>query len=33
MDLLFYGIAVYEGFKLSTRKATPEELAALQMTT
>jgi hypothetical protein len=28
MDLIFYGIAVYEGFKLSFRKITPEELRA-----
>ena len=26
MDLVFYGIAVYEGFKLSFRKITAEEL-------
>jgi hypothetical protein len=26
MDLVFYGIAVYEGFKLSIRKITEEEL-------
>jgi hypothetical protein len=28
MDLVFYGIAVYEGFKLSFRKITEEELHA-----
>jgi hypothetical protein len=28
MDLLFYGIAVYEGFKLSFRKITHEEIRA-----
>jgi hypothetical protein len=28
MDLLFYGIAVYEGFKLSPRQITEEELTA-----
>ncbi len=28
MDLLFYGIAVYEGFKLSTREVTEEDLQA-----
>lgn len=27
MDLLFYGIAVYEGYKLSFRQLSPEELA------
>jgi hypothetical protein len=26
IDLLFYGIAVFEGYKLSTRQITPEEL-------
>ena len=26
MDLIFYGIAVYEGFKLSIRKISAEEL-------
>lgn len=29
MDLLFYGIAVYEGFKLSIRAVTEEELGGL----
>lgn len=29
MDLLFYGIAVYEGYKFSFRPITPEELAAV----
>ncbi len=29
MDLLFYGIAVYEGYKLSFRQVTDEELAEL----
>ena len=28
MDLIFYGIAVYEGFKLSFRKITHEEIKA-----
>jgi hypothetical protein len=28
MDLVFYGIAVYEGFKLSFRKITHEEIQA-----
>jgi hypothetical protein len=28
MDVLFYGIAVYEGFKLSPRQITEEELVA-----
>lgn len=28
MDLIFYGIAVYEGFKLSFRKITHEEMQA-----
>ena len=28
MDLLFYGIAVYEGFKLSFRRITHEEIRA-----
>lgn len=27
MDLLFYGIAVYEGYRLSVREVTEEELA------
>jgi hypothetical protein len=27
MDLLFYGIAVYEGYKLSLRQLSPEELS------
>jgi len=30
MDLLFYAIAVYEGYKFSLRRLTHEELAALQ---
>lgn len=29
MDLLFYGIAVYEGYKFSFRQITPEEIASL----
>lgn len=29
IDLLFYGIAVYEGWKLSQRRLTPEELERL----
>jgi len=29
MDLLFYGIAVYEGYRFSFRRLTPEELAKL----
>jgi len=29
MDLLFYAIAVYEGYKLSFRQLSPEELGAL----
>jgi hypothetical protein len=29
MDLLFYGIAVYEGYKLSFRRITSEEITAL----
>ena len=28
MDLVFYGIAVYEGFKLSFRKITHQEVQA-----
>jgi hypothetical protein len=28
MDVLFYGLAVYEGFKLSTRQLTSESLVA-----
>jgi hypothetical protein len=28
MDLLFYGIAIYEGYKLSFRQVTPDELQA-----
>ncbi len=28
MDLLFYGIAVYEGFKLSIRQLTEQDIAA-----
>jgi len=27
MDLVFYGIAVYEGYKLSIRQVGPEEIA------
>jgi hypothetical protein len=27
IDLLFYGIAVYEGYRFSFRQVTPEELA------
>ena len=30
MDLAFYGIAVYEGYKLSIRELTEEELAELK---
>jgi hypothetical protein len=30
MDLLFYGIAVYEGYKLSFRRLTEEELSRLK---
>jgi FtsH-binding integral membrane protein len=30
IDLLFYGLAVYEGFKFSVRHITEEELAGLQ---
>ncbi|GEP45118.1 hypothetical protein [Brevifollis gellanilyticus] len=30
MDLLFYGIAVYEGYKLSFRQFTQEDLAGMQ---
>lgn len=30
IDLLFYGIAVYEGFRFSIRHITDEELAGLQ---
>ena len=29
MDLLFYGIAMYEGFKLSLRKVSGEEMQAM----
>lgn len=29
MDLLFYGIAIYEGYKFSFREITAEELASL----
>jgi hypothetical protein len=32
MDLLFYGIAIYEGYRLSIRKITEEELAGLVRT-
>jgi len=28
IDLLFYGIAIYEGYKFSFRKITEEELVA-----
>jgi len=30
MDLLFYAIAVYEGYRFSLKRITPEELTALQ---
>lgn len=30
IDLLFYAIAVYEGFKISMRRVTDEEFASLQ---
>jgi hypothetical protein len=30
MDLLFYAIAVYEGYRFSLKRLTPEELATLQ---
>lgn len=30
MDLLFYGIAVYEGYKFSFRQITQEEIASLK---
>jgi len=30
MDLLFYAIAVYEGFRFSLKRITPAELATLQ---
>jgi hypothetical protein len=30
IDLLFYAIAVYEGFRFSLKRITPAELAALQ---
>jgi MFS family permease len=30
MDLLFYAIAVYEGYRFSLKRITPAELAALQ---
>jgi hypothetical protein len=29
MDLLFYGIAVYEGYKFSFRTRSPQELSSL----
>jgi len=29
MDLLFYGIAVYEGYRFSFRRITPQEVAGL----
>ena len=29
MDVLFYGLAIYEGYKFSFRKLTDEELAQL----
>ena len=32
MDLLFYGIAVYEGYRFSFRRVTPAELARLAKT-
>jgi hypothetical protein len=30
MDVLFYAIAVYEGYRFSLKRITPEELSALQ---
>ncbi len=30
IDLLFYAIAVYEGYRFSLKRITPEELTALQ---
>lgn len=30
IDLLFYGIAIYEGYKLSIRQVTEEEMASVQ---
>jgi len=33
MDLLFYGFAVYEGYKFSFRRLTQQELADLQLAT
>jgi hypothetical protein len=30
MDLLFYGIAVYEGYKFSLQRLTPAEIASLR---
>lgn len=32
MDLLFYGIAIYEGYKLSAQGLTDEELESIQRT-
>ena len=32
MDLLFYGLAVYEGYRLSFRKISPEEMQLLAKT-
>ena len=32
MDLLFYAIAVYEGYKFSFRQISEEEMASLQKT-
>jgi hypothetical protein len=29
MDLLFYGIATYEGYQLSFRQLSPEELEGM----
>jgi hypothetical protein len=29
MDLLFYGIAIYEGYRFAFRKIRPEELQGL----
>lgn len=32
IDLLFYGIAIYEGYKLAVRRVTEEEMASVQRT-
>jgi len=32
IDLLFYGIAIYEGYKLAVRQVTDEEMASVQRT-